>query len=55
MKGQWRTNHAGPYAMDYTPLFRLLDMHYPNRDDWLQAFEDIQFLESVALAEMNKE
>jgi hypothetical protein len=29
-------------------------MHYPDREEWLQAFEDMQFIESIALAEMNK-
>lgn len=51
---QWRTGMSGATGLDYNVLFRLLDMRYSDREEWQQAFEDLQLLESAALAEMKK-
>lgn len=51
---QWRAGGGGGViGLDYGPLFTLLDRRYP--DDpatWQAHFDDIQILESAALAQI---
>lgn len=52
---QWRTRGmtGEVYALDYTPLFRLLDNAGLSREDWRETFDDIRILEDAALEQMH--
>jgi hypothetical protein len=49
---QWRVGFGGATGLVYEALYPLLDRFFPDPDEWLQAFDDIQHLESVALRTM---
>jgi hypothetical protein len=52
---QWRMGPAGPFALDYGPLFRLLDRECRTPEAWDDMFHDIRILESAALEQMRRE
>ena len=51
---QWRSDMAGPSALDYNVLFRRLDRLKLSEDEWEQMFQDVRQLERGALAEIRK-
>ncbi len=52
VSGQWRYDMSGPRALDYTPLFTLMDRLRLPDDDWRQMFSDIRQIERAALKSM---
>lgn len=52
VRGQWRVGVAGVYALDYVPLFALMErMRLPD-DEWRTTFEAIRVIEATAIDEM---
>lgn len=50
--GQWRYDMSGPRALDYGPLFVLMDRLGLSAPDWDQMFDDIRAIERAALEKM---
>lgn len=49
---QWQISMSGAVGLKYESLYPLLDRHYPDADEWQQAFDDIQMMEREALSAM---
>lgn len=52
VSGQWRYDMSGARALDYTPLFVLMDRMRLADDAWQQLFADIRTIERTALERM---
>ena len=50
---QWRHGMAGPTGLDYAAVLASLRVMQIPEDDVRQVFEDIQVMESAALAKIN--
>jgi len=53
VSGQWRYDMSGPRALDYGPLFTLMDRLRLTDDDWQQMLDDIRVIERAALERMH--
>ena len=49
---QWRAGGAGPYALDYNVVLRIMDRMELDRDEYDRLFEDIRTMEAAALDAM---
>jgi hypothetical protein len=45
---------GGPYGLDYTVLFSVMDMHQVPTSERRALLDDIRLMEAAALAEMSK-
>lgn len=52
ISGQWRYSFGGKEALDYTPLFVLMNRMNLNDDEWDCMFHDIKAIEYAAIAQM---
>ena len=53
VSGQWRYDMSGARALDYGPLFTLMDRLRLADADWQQMFSDIRTIERAALDRMH--
>jgi hypothetical protein len=51
---QWRYSMSGVTGLDYNAIPTVLRMMKVARDEWQWLFEDIRFMESIALTEINR-
>jgi hypothetical protein len=50
---QWRTGGMGGYiGLDYTPIFKVMDMDGLTGQDWQNAFDDLRAIEAAALEQI---
>lgn len=55
ISNQWRMAFGGPYALDYSVLFTVLDRQQLTAEEWQLTFSDIRVIESAALDTMSKQ
>lgn len=52
VRNQWRIGMGGAFAIDYGPLFTLMDRLRLDDDSWQAMFDAIRVIESAALTAM---
>lgn len=55
VEGQWRAGMGGPYALDYGPLFVLMERMHLSDDQFDELFTDIRAMEAAAIEAMRSD
>jgi hypothetical protein len=54
MGTQWRVSDAGPFGLDYGPVFSRME-RMALGDEWDETFDQVRVLEQAALEQMRKD